>query len=185
MPDSPEISRTYSGISLETFLTERVDKPTEFNWRDPVTRGNFISWLETSFRVSMGQSSAQWVLFMWTSDNLNFNYMASLKNFLKAREESKNWNFLSEEEKKFFASKYLAVRKHHQVAGKYGSDLETLKPEEILDTAKEQIEGILDIRSRGGGPITPMVTHLRGMSPDQFRIGIKDYVAELRAAAPL
>lgn len=182
MPDSPEISQTYSGISLETFLTERVDKPTEFNWRDPVTRGNFISWLETSFRMSMGQPMAQFVFFMWTSDNLNFNYMSSLKNFLKARDGNKNWDFLSEEEKTFFASRYLAVQRHHQVAARHDLDLEKLKPEEILDLAKEQIEGVFDFRLRGDGPITPMTAHLKGMSPDQFKIRIKDYVTQLRTS---
>lgn len=180
MPDSPEISQAYSEISSETFLTGKVDEPSEFNWKDPVTRGNFISWLETSFRMSMGQSSAQWVFFMWTSDNLNFNYMATLKNFLEARQKSKNWDFLSEEEKNFFASRYLAVRRHQQVADKYGLELETLKPEQVLDAAKEQIEGLLDLRLKGGGPITPMTADLKGMSPDQFKIRIKDYVTELR-----
>lgn len=177
MTSFPElVSQGYS-ISVREFLGEKPTKMEGFDWKR-VTRANFMSWYETSFRVSQGLPQAQLVFYYWCEANLGFDFKTSLQNFSDASSQvGGNWNFLTKEEQQHFLNAYQNVEGHVIVDRESnGIDVKDYTTDGILDRAEGQTGWIEDDYLTDTKINFPMLDDLKGMAPDKFKTRINSEI---------
>jgi len=126
-----EIGSPLSSISKEE-LGLPVDDPKIFDGTKPVSRDNFASWVNSGFRISKGYPQAHILVAKWTEDKFDFDYNATLKNFVELVRE-KGWEFLSEKEKDVLIGRFHKVGAHREFSANINDALELIW-EQIVET---------------------------------------------------
>jgi hypothetical protein len=115
-----------------------------YDWKNPITRANYMDWLMTTFKLSLGNPNAQLAACEWSRLNLGFNYFDAFHAFDEVRRIKGNWSFLRRAEQSYFCNEFRRVAKHKSLGDVY-TKLRRVPNYEILNDISSQTSAQVDI----------------------------------------
>ncbi len=163
-------------ITGSEFNLPPTGDPGSFNWNERVTRKNFVSWLETSFRVSRGEPMAQYLFFQWSKVNLSFDYNSTFKNITTLDNSNGYSSHFSTEEIDHFGTAIRNVKKHQEKM----PNLDKYTNKDLFDNAIWQALELLKTIDKGRTEIPKLTENLFGMEKSKFIEEVTDYIKTQR-----
>jgi hypothetical protein len=153
-------------LSLEDFLNPPTNIE-KYHDGDTITRGNFVSYINTSFAISMGFPDAQRYYFQWLDDHEGFDTATAVRNFLSAG----GVETLTAEEKISIVDSFNNVKKHGRAIRAENQDS---SDEAIVGYFQNQVEEIVNPTKRFiKNPFQVPSTELKTMSLGELKSKIK------------